>query len=55
MWGQPIPVSVWVQEEDQALVTRDKVFARRLRDAVRRDSRHPEKIIILDRHWKEIR
>lgn len=55
VWGEPAPVSVWVQDEDAALTTRDKTLARRLRDAVRRESRHPDKIIILDPRWKEVR
>lgn len=51
--GVGVPVTVWVQDEAEALIFKKLPEARRMLALVRRDSRHPDKIHILTPSWKE--
>ena len=52
--GVEVPVTVWVQDEEDAMVFRRLPDAKRMLKVVRSTSRHPERIHILDPHWKEV-
>lgn len=47
-------LSVWVQDEEDALVFRKLGEAKRMLKVVRQDSRTPEAIVILDPRWREV-
>jgi hypothetical protein len=46
--------TVWVQDEEDALIFRKLGEAKRMLKAVRGDSRTPEAIVILDPRWREV-
>lgn len=52
--GVPCPVTMWVQDEEEAMVFRRLKDARRMLCAVRKESRHPEKLLILNPRWKVV-
>lgn len=52
--GVQCPVSVWVQEEDEALTFRDLKLAKRLLKLVRQSQRHPERIVVLNPNGKVV-
>lgn len=47
-------LTVWVQDEEQAMIFRKLPEAKRMLKTVRADSRKPDAIIILDPHWREV-
>ena len=52
--GVEVPVTVWVQDEEDAMLFNKLKDAKRMLTVVRSTSRHPERIRILDPHWKEV-
>lgn len=46
--------TVWVQDEEDALIFRKLGEAKRMLKVVRQDSRTPEAIVILDPRWREV-
>ena len=47
-------LTVWVQDEEQAMIFRKLPDAKRMLKTVRADSRKPDAIIILDPRWREV-
>ena len=52
--GVEVPVTVWVQDEEDAMIFHRLPDARHMLKVVRSTSRHPERIRILDPRWKEV-
>lgn len=52
--GVSCPVTVWVQDEAEAMLFRRLPDARRMLRLVRETSRRPDKIHILNPAWKEV-
>ena len=52
--GVDCPVTVWVQDDEDALIFRRLKDAKRMLKVVRADSRRPDKIIILNPNWKAV-
>ena len=52
--GVPTPVTVWAQDEGEALIFRRLKDAGQMLKAVRKDSRRPEKVLILNPGWKAV-
>lgn len=52
--GKGGSLTVWVQDEEQAMIFRKLPEAKRMLKTVRADSRKPDAIIILDPHWREV-
>ena len=47
-------LTVWVQDEADAMIFRKLPEAKRMLKTVRADSRTPEAIMILDPRWREV-
>ena len=47
-------LTVWVQDEEQALIFKRLPDAKRMLKVVRADSRTPEAIQIMDPRWREV-
>lgn len=47
-------LTVWVHCDEDAMIFRRLPDAKRMLKVVRRDSRHPEAICILDPRWREV-
>lgn len=52
--GVEVPVTVWVQDEEDAMLFNTLKDAKHMLKVVRSTSRHPMTIHILDPHWKEV-
>ncbi|MBQ3424417.1 MAG: hypothetical protein IJH38_04375 [Clostridia bacterium] len=52
--GVDVPVTVWVQDEDEALIFHRLPDAKRMARVVRASSRHPDKIHVLTPAWKAV-
>ena len=52
--GVEVPVTVWVPDEEDAMLFNNLKDARHMLKVVRATSRHPGTIHILDPHWKEV-
>ena len=52
--GVACPVTVWVQDEEDAMTFRRLKDARRMLKAARSGSRRPEMITILTPNWKAV-
>ena len=47
-------LTVWVKDEEQAMIFRKLPEAKRMLKTVQADSRKPDAIIILDPRWREV-
>ena len=52
--GVGCPVTVWSDKEDNAMIFRHLKDARQMLAVVRRDSRRPDKVNIIDPRWRVI-
>ena len=52
--GESGSLTVWVHDEEQALIFRKLPDAKRMLKVVRADSRTPEAIQIMDPRWREV-
>ena len=52
--GINCPVTIWAEEEDQAMQFSKLKDARAMLKAVRKDHRRPERVRILDPRWRVI-
>jgi len=52
--GFNCPVTIWAEEEDQAMQFSKLDEARAMLKAVRKDHRRPERVRILDPRWRVI-
>ncbi len=48
------PVTVWVENEEDAMIFRNLKDARTMLKVVRRDHRRPDKVHIMDPRWRVI-
>jgi hypothetical protein len=52
--GKGGSLTVWVQDEEQAMIFRKLGEAKQMLKVIRQDSRTPEAIMILDPRWREV-
>lgn len=52
--GVDVPVTVWVENEEDAMIFRNLKDARTMLKVVRRDHRRPDKVHIMDPRWRVI-
>ena len=52
--GCDCPVTVWVEEEEQALTFHNLKDARAMLRVIRKHHRRPERVIIMDPKWRVI-
>lgn len=52
--GKGGSLTVWVQNDEDAMIFRNLPDAKRMLKAVRADSRWPETIKIIDPRWREV-
>lgn len=52
--GFDCPVTIWAEEDEQAMLFRKLKDAKAMLKAVRKDHRQPERVRILDPRWRVI-